>query len=258
MQAAVCQKIQNAITVVAPREGGSSTQLYLQFAAYTMQCTVASLDVSATASWLWLNTTSQLQQQGRVSNLALGVSALALCMSQCIATSSSACTCLCLHHCIIDTNTDTVFVYLCHLLHPRTYLLLLPASSVEILMHLSVECAGHLKYTYAVFLWDFCVCVSTVITFWVKLPKCYKTLRQKRINREAVGVRHSSTLRGGRGGGRGGFEDEIAAPAYFTTCFAAICSPTHSYAHKNMKQHSRVYLPGTCRKLTDTTPAYLL
>lgn len=64
MQAAVCQKIQNAITVVAPREGGSSTQLYLQFAAYTMQCTVASLDVSATASWLWLNTTSQLQQQG--------------------------------------------------------------------------------------------------------------------------------------------------------------------------------------------------
>lgn len=201
MQAAVCQKIQNAITVVAPREVGSSTQLYLQFAAYTMQCTVASLDVSATASWLWLNTTSQLQQQGRVSNLALGVSALALCMSQCIATSSSACTCLCLHHCIIDTNTDTVFVYLCHLLHPRTYLLLLPASSVEILMHLSVECAGHLKYTYAVFLWDFCVCVSTVITFWVKLPKCYKTLRQKRINREAVGVRHSSTLRGGRGGG---------------------------------------------------------
>lgn len=101
MQAAVCQKIQNAITVVAPREGGSSTQLYLQFAAYTMQCTVASLDVSATASWLWLNTTSQLQQQGRVSNLALSVSALALCMSQCIATSSSACTCLCLHHCII-------------------------------------------------------------------------------------------------------------------------------------------------------------
>lgn len=72
MQAAVCQKIQNAIIVVAPREGGSSTQLYLQFAAYTMQCTVASLDVSARASWLWLNTTSQLQQQGKVSNLAWG------------------------------------------------------------------------------------------------------------------------------------------------------------------------------------------
>lgn len=91
------------------------------------------------------------------------------------------------------------------------------------------QCAG------VVFLWDISVCVSTVITFWVKLPKCYKRLRQKRINREAVGVRHSSTLRGGGWGvGGGGIWGWDSCSCIFHNLFCSHLLPdtlrcTHEY-----------------------------